>query len=66
MTNTQNLHVATGIIGKYAPAAAVTAEHDAIFVHGPPPDDMSVADVAELRALGWTFDPSLPAWTVTT
>lgn len=62
MASVQMIHVSTGIFMKYKPEAYFAAEHDEVFVQKVFPDDMTDADVKELEAMGWRFDPSLPAW----
>jgi hypothetical protein len=44
------------LLAKYEPEASVDAQHDELFSGGPPPDEMSPDDVAELDSLGWLHD----------
>lgn len=64
MADVQKIHVATGIFAKYKPEVQLGAEHDWLVVYDIYPDDMTDADVTELRMLGWEFDPTLPGWSL--
>jgi len=62
----KSLHEATGILLKYVVKDVgdfyVSAEHDEIFLGGPPPEKMKSQDVDRLEVLGVTYDENLPAW----
>lgn len=41
---------------------SLQAEHDEIFMGGPPPEQMPTETAEELKALGWNWNKSLESW----
>lgn len=50
------------ILAKYATDDHFAAEHDEIYVAGPPPKAMTIEDRAKLAELGFSYDRSLETW----
>lgn len=54
------------ILLKYSPDGDVYAEHDQLFLAGPPPDKLSDFDRTQLDHLMCYYDESTQSWSIFT
>ena len=58
---TLKIYAGLHILLMHEPRGRMDAEHDQIWVDGPPPDKIP-ADSKELKKLGWFWDEEVDSW----